>query len=205
MERGLSLVPTIRLSVFGIQRLANYFQHSMSNSDRVQSVAYSSDRSRIVSGSKDETIRVWNAQNGQIVGRPITGHGDCVNSVCFSPDGKKILSGSDDNTARVWDAVTGKPLFPPISGHTRSISSVCFFPNGRHFATGSHDGTIRIWTLDEIPIDSDWELRDDNWVVGENGKLMIWIPKHLHTHLCRPRNVSIFNRSFYLKLHFGTE
>ena len=114
----------------------------------------------------------------------------------------RILSGSWDGTACVWDAITGNPLF---SGHTGPISSVCFFPNGRHFATGSHDGTIRIWTLDEIPIDSDWELRDDNWVVGENGKLMMWIPDNLHRHLYRPRNVSILNHSFLLKLHFGTE
>ena len=117
----------------------------------------------------------------------------------------QILSGSDDNTARVWDAITGNPLFPPFTGHTSFISSVCFFPNGRHFATGSHDGTIRIWTLDEIPIDSDWELRGDNWVVGENGELMMWKPDDLHRDLCSHRNISILNRSFYLKLHFGTE
>ena len=126
-------------------------------------------------------------------------------SVCFSPDGKQILSGSHDDTARVWDAITGNPLFPPFTGHTDSITSVCFFPDGRHFATGSDDGTIRIWTLDEIPIDSDWELRDDNWVVGENGKLIMWIPDDLHRHLCWPRNISILGSSFYLKLHFGTE
>ena len=175
------------------------------HSNPVLSVAYSLDGSRIVSGSGDNTILVWDAQSGQIVCGPITGHHDCVKSVCFSPDGKQILSGSYDSTARVWDAITGNPLFPPFSGHTNWITSVCFFPNGRHFATGSHDGTIRIWTLDEIPIDSDWELRYGNWVVGENGRLMMWIPKHLHRHLYRPRNVSILNHSFHLKLHFGTE
>ena len=171
----------------------------------IRSVAYSLDGSCIVSGSNDNTILVWDAQSGQIVCGPITGHDKSVTLVCFSPDGMRILSGSHDKTARVWDAITGQPLFPPFSGHTDSIHTVCFFPDGRHFATGFIDGTIRIWTLDEIPIDSDWELRNDNWVVGENGKLMMWIPKDLHTHLCRPRNVSILNDSFHLKLHFGTE
>ncbi|PAV22983.1 WD40 domain containing protein [Pyrrhoderma noxium] len=175
------------------------------HSRQVSSVAYSFDGSRIVSGSNDNTILVWDAQSGQIVCGPITGHDECVLSVCFSPDGMQILSGSWDGTACVWDAITGNPLFPPFTGHTGSITSVCFFPNGRHFATGSIDGTIRIWTLDEIPIDSDWELRDDNWVVGKNGKLMMWIPTDLHTPLYRPRNISILNHSFHLKLHFGTE
>ena len=108
-------------------------------------------------------------------------------------------------TARVWDAITGNPLFPPFSGHTHSLSSVCFFPNGRHFATGSDDETIRIWTSGDIPNDTNWKLRDDNWVVGENGELMMWIPYNLRRHLCGHRNISILNRSFYLKLHFGTE
>ncbi|PAV22986.1 nucleotide-binding-oligomerization-domain like receptor [Pyrrhoderma noxium] len=171
----------------------------------IQSVAYSFDGSRIVSGSSDKRILVWDAQSGQIVCGPITGHDTWVDSVCFSPDGKQILSGSWDKTARVWDAITGNPLFPPFSGHTHSISSVCFFPNGRHFATGSLGGTIRIWTLDEILIDSGWELRHDNWVVGKNGRLMMWIPKDLHRYLYRPKNVSMLNHSFHLKLHFDTE
>ena len=150
-------------------------------------------------------ILVWDAQSDQIVCGPITGHDDSVTSVCFSPDGKQILSGSNDDTARIWDATSGKHLSPPYRGHTDDIYSICSFPDGRRFATGSVDGTIRIWTLDEIPIDSDWELRYGNWVVGENGRLMMWIPKHLHRHLYRPRNVSILNHSFHLKLHFGTE
>ena len=175
--------------------------HSLS----VNSVAYSFDGSYIVSGSTDKTILVWDAQSGQIVCGPINGHESIVRSVCFSPDGKQIISGSFDNTARVWDAITGKPLLPPFAGHTNQVNSVCFFPDGRRFATGSVDGTIRIWTLDTIPNDTNWELRDDNWVVGENGELMIWIPKDLHTHLYRCKNVSILGCSFRLKLHFDTK
>ncbi|PAV14651.1 nucleotide-binding-oligomerization-domain like receptor [Pyrrhoderma noxium] len=175
------------------------------HSDWVNSVAYSFDGSRIISGSFDKTIRVWNAESGEIVGKPITGHDNCVSSVCFSPDGKRILSGSSDNTARVWDAVTGKHLFPPFRGHTSWINSVCFFPDGTRFATGSSDGTIRIWTLDEIPDGTNWELGHDGWVIGENGELMMWIPRDLRRYVCGHRNISMLNRSFYIKLHFGTE
>ncbi|PAV14715.1 nucleotide-binding-oligomerization-domain like receptor [Pyrrhoderma noxium] len=170
-----------------------------------KSVAYSFDGSRIVSGSNDNTIRVWNAESGEIIGEPITGHDNWVKSVCFSPDGKRILSGSDDNTARVWDTDTGKPLFPPFRGHTGWDNSVCFFPDGTRFATGSWDGTIKIWTLDEIPNEINWELRDDGWVVGENGELMMWIPRDLRDRVCGHRNISILKSSFYVKLDFGTE
>ena len=170
----------------------------------VNSVAYSPDGSRIVSGSRDKTILVWNADIGQIVCGPITGHGGWVNSVCFAPDGERIVSGSEDNTARVWGAVTGQPLFPPFKGHKHSIESVCFFPDGRRFATGSYDGTIGIWTLG-TPTDTNWELRDNGWVVGENGELMMWIPIDLRGDVCGHRNICMLNRSFYIKLDFGTK
>ena len=41
--------------------------------------------------------------------------------------------------------------------------------------------------------------------ISEGGKLMMWIPNHLHTYLYRPRNISILGRSFFVIIHFGTE
>ena len=116
-----------------------------------------------------------------------------------------MLSGSGDNTARVWDAVTGQPLFPPFRGHTDLVKTACFFPDGTHFVTGSEDGAIRIWTLDPTPNDTNWDLRDDNWIVDENGKLMMWIPTNLRTRLYSPGCTSILNRSYCLKLKLGNE
>ena len=180
------------------QLLSTLYGHS----GDVNSVAYSFDGSRIVSGSDDKTILVWDAQIGQIICGPITGLLDGVYSVCFSPDGKRIFSGSWYNTVRVWDALTGKPL---LNIHTHPISSICFLPNEGRFVTGSEDGTIRIWTLEEIPNDTNWVLRNNNWVVGKNDKRMMWIPEDLHKYLCPRRNISVFNSSFYLKIRFDTE
>ena len=59
----------------------------------------SPDGKRIVSGSEDTTVRVWDAQTGQEV-VSLKGHTDSVDRVCFSPDGKRIASGSWDG-ARV--------------------------------------------------------------------------------------------------------
>jgi WD40 repeat protein len=67
-------------------------------------VAFSPDGKRIVSGSRDKTVRLWDAQTGQPIGQPLQGHGESVNSVAFSPDGKRIVSGSTDKTVRLWDA-----------------------------------------------------------------------------------------------------
>ena len=57
-------------------------------------MAFSPDGKRIVSGSGDNTVRLWDADTGQPVGQPLTGHTGAVFSVAFSPDGKRIASGS---------------------------------------------------------------------------------------------------------------
>ena len=62
----------------------------------VTSVAFSPDGKKIVSGSYDQTIRVWDAETGKEIIQPLEGHSGYVNSVAFSPDGKKIVSGSYD-------------------------------------------------------------------------------------------------------------
>ncbi|MBC1270553.1 hypothetical protein GNF07_26250, partial [Trichormus variabilis FSR] len=78
----------------------------------VKSVAFSPDGQRIVSGSWDNTLRLWNV-NGQPIGQPLIGHEGAVNSVAFSPDGQCIVSGSWDNTLRLWD-VNGQPIGQPL-------------------------------------------------------------------------------------------
>src|SRR5713101_8351923 len=60
-------------------------------------VAFSPDGGRLVSGSGDGTVRLWNVQTGALL-QVITGHSDWVLSVTYSPDGKLIASGSADET-----------------------------------------------------------------------------------------------------------
>jgi len=68
---------------------------------------FSKDGSRLITGSRDATARLWNAETGRPV-RTYAGHLGCVLAVALSPDGRSVLTGSEDGTARLWDAETGK-------------------------------------------------------------------------------------------------
>ena len=100
----------------------------------VTSVTLSPDGKHIVSGSGDQTIRVWDAETGEVVSQLFKGHTSFVTSIAFSPDGKRIVSGSDNQTIgsgmRRWaksflSRSKGTPaLSPPSHSHlTGSTSS----------------------------------------------------------------------------------
>ena len=82
------------------------------HSQPVTSVEFSPDGRRIVSGSHDKTLKIWDAETGQQT-LSLSGHTNAVTSVAFSLDGRRIVSGSWDQTLKVWDATTR-----PLDGHT---------------------------------------------------------------------------------------
>ena len=108
-------------------------------------MAYSPDGRNIVSGSTDNSVRIWDAQ-AQIELNVICGHDSLVTSVAYSPDGQRIATGADDKTVRVWDAQSGTEL-AVFYGHDKGLTSVAFSPDGRWLASGSEDKTVRVWDV----------------------------------------------------------
>ena len=70
----------------------------------------------VISGSSDETVRVWDLATGAPVGDPFTGHGGWVTAVAAAElDGRPVvISGGSDGTVRVWDLATGDPGRRPV-------------------------------------------------------------------------------------------
>jgi WD40 repeat protein len=121
------------------------------HTDQVTAVAFSPDGTRVLTGSGDNTARLWDAATGRAVAT-LAGHTYAVTAVAFSPDGTRILTGSDDGAARLWDAATGKTM-ATLAGHTNPVVAVAFSRDGTRVLTGSRDNTARLWTVFKSPQD----------------------------------------------------
>eukprot|EP00906_Rhabdomonas_costata_P018110 RCo026391 len=115
------------------------------HTDFVYGVAISPSGRRVVSASKDRTVRVWEICTGEEV-LTLRGHGGEVRACQVSPDGRHLLTGSDDMTAKLWNFHTGEVLLT-YQAHTFSVNTVAFSPSGKYLATGSGDSTARVWEL----------------------------------------------------------
>ena len=113
--------------------------------DVVWSAAFSPNGKRIVSGSADGTIKMWDAATGTEI-TTIPGHESLVYSVVFSPDGKRIISGYKDKTVKVWDAATGEEKLT-LRGHENPVHSVSFSPDGKRIVSRSRN-SVKMWNAD---------------------------------------------------------
>lgn len=105
--------------------------------------AFSPDGQRVVTGSSDNTARLWDAATGEQIGEAMTHHKP-VRAVAFSPDGTRIATASNDGTARQWDAASGRSLCEFL-GHKGPVQSILYSPDGSRIVTASEDQTARLW------------------------------------------------------------
>lgn len=133
------------------------------HSDQVLSVAYSPDGRKIVSGSADHSIRVWDAGTGKAVCKSLEGHSGIIWSVAYSPNGRHIVSGSLDSTIRVWDAEIEDSV---------SMIPIAFSSNPNHALSGI-----------DLIIPPDMESTEhqgcsmyNGHVLGPKGQLLFWLP-----------------------------
>ena len=110
----------------------------------VSSVAFDREGRRIVSGSWDQTVRVWDAASGTELAC-LRGHDSAVNCVSFDREGRRIVSGSWDKMVRVWDAASEAPSWPASAGTT--TRSGAWRSTGRvgGSSAGRDDHTVRVW------------------------------------------------------------
>lgn len=133
------------------------------HTDWVRALQFSRDSCVLVSGSDDQTIRLWDIRpwcrdrvrlgeatsplSGQCL-KVLSGNTSHAWSIAFSQDETLLASGSDDGTVWLWDVATGQPTRILQGASQQLILSVAFSPHPDFpflLAGGSGDTSITVW------------------------------------------------------------
>ncbi|MFC2130606.1 caspase family protein [Bacteroidota bacterium] len=114
----------------------------------ITAVKISPNEKIFATGSKDQTIKLWDLETGLLL-HTLVGHKADITDISFSNSGDSLATSSPDKTIRIWDTKTGG-VIKVISNSQSSFTSVDFHPYNRMLLSSS---------LYEISI---WDLTKDN-------------------------------------------
>jgi WD40 repeat protein len=121
-------------------------RHIDGPTDTARAVALSRDKTKLVVGGNDRTVRLFDFATGKQL-RSFEGHTAFILGVDISPNGSQVISCGEDHTIRVWDVATGDQV-GLLEEHQDDVIAVHFLSDNEA-VSASHDGTARIWDIDK--------------------------------------------------------
>ncbi|KAF6765007.1 WD40-repeat-containing domain protein [Ephemerocybe angulata] len=128
----------------------------------------------LISGSWDQSIKIWDSKTKQLLSTTKDAHSDFVKSLLVIPSLKLLVSGGSDKITRLWDlssAGTSEPLKSAgsISSHTRPIECLAGYATSDSSAilyTADTMGVLRVWTLQK-----EAGVKPPRWKCSPKGEL----------------------------------
>ncbi|KAK4883628.1 hypothetical protein RN001_006947 [Aquatica leii] len=163
LEGHAHWVNTLALSTDYILRIGPFDPVNFHKSSKAKDQTFAQHRynevvssygERLVSGSDDFTLFLWNPEKEKKPLARLTGHQQLVNDVKFSPDGRILASASFDKSIKLWEARTGK-FICTLRGHVQAVYMISFSVDSRLMVSGSADSTLKLWNLKTKKIEFD--------------------------------------------------
>ena len=144
------LLSTNRIASLSVEDATNHLAESHNlflegHSGRVNSLAKTSDDRYIVSGSDDNTVRVWSLQD-RTQESVLFGHKDRIYSIALTRDNKYIVSGSSDGTIIIW-SFHDETIEAVLNGKAGTVLAVATTSDSKYIVSGSGDCSARVWSI----------------------------------------------------------
>lgn len=121
---------------------------SVCSLDVCTSSASITGRSRVISGSFDKTVRIWDrgAIGGDWTSIVLIEHDHWVSHVSLNTDARFALTASKDTTVRLWDLDGESYVDEHQHGHSHWVLDVAVGTSGEQVVSCSRDRTVRVWS-----------------------------------------------------------
>lgn len=183
--------------VWNIQDRSEVWSKSLGQSylTDLSPIAYSPNGRLLATGHTDSTVRLWNADSGELL-QTISGHTGNVNCILFMHSGNKLVSGSDDKTVRVWsitedvwngtlhpyefsyDNQAAKVYWDKLAENVSAITGYRYHP--RHWLSVEESSGLPGGVVEPLP----WELQRGMFKASitsvASGKCAAWWPTTLY-------------------------
>nr|GLL40971.1 flowering time control protein FY isoform X1 [Ipomoea trifida]GMD59604.1 flowering time control protein FY isoform X1 [Ipomoea batatas] len=112
----------------------------------VKSVDWHPTKSLLVSGGKDNLVKLWDAKSGREL-CSFHGHKNTVLCVKWNQNGNWVLTASKDQIIKLYDIRAMKEL-ESFRGHRKDVTALAWHPfHEEYFVSGSYDGSIFHWLV----------------------------------------------------------
>jgi WD40 repeat protein len=112
----------------------------------VLAVAAAEGGRKLLTGSVDRTLKLWDVATGKVLGSY-----DAKSVVCAiaaKKDSPRVVIGTADGWIAMLEATeSGIKLISTTGAHTSGVAGVALRPDGREIASVGGDGSVRAWTI----------------------------------------------------------
>jgi WD40 repeat protein len=109
----------------------------------VYGLAFTSDSRRLLSGSDDGTLRLWDVESTQCT-RVLKGYADSLYDLAWSPDGTKLASAGAQSVVSIWEVASAR-RDRVLAGHRLPVYGLAWSPDDSLLASSGWDSDIRLW------------------------------------------------------------
>jgi WD40 repeat protein/tRNA A-37 threonylcarbamoyl transferase component Bud32 len=142
------------------------------------------DGQTLVTGSADETIRLWDLQTGAEL-QKLAAHDSSINALVTTLDEQILISAGADRVIKFWFLDDGSLIQQLPEAHDTAINALAISHNGKMLASADADRVIKLWDLKSFELLSTLTAnggtindllftRDDRWLVAGGESLYLW-------------------------------
>ena len=160
----------------------------VSDSTRINSVAFNPNGKMIATGAGDNLIRLYDTKGNLL--QELSGHSKPIRKLIFCPNQPELLSYSDDGMIILWDYKHNQTKLL-LEGYMQVVNDIAYSNNGKYIFSCSDDKTLQVWErssgkqLRVVELGCVYECiavsPDDSFVIAgsSDSNIYLWQTKHL--------------------------